>query len=470
MPRIPGITVLVRIERAAKSESGLEILSARKLPAPPYAIKEGAARKWTSPYDTTTWSTPLRPGESTYYRAYKASIVDEFRARKANGQSGPLATVRERAKECWLKVVQKEGGSGVEVEGASDAKLLKWLDERMDGPPGSFIVHADCTPYCAKEGFQVEIDCLHNMPGKAWHGKNPQLFSVMYCLASAEYSVARSFYDEDAKVKLTDRLGITKRHLWRSAWKHQAFDDGPFSLRVKYGEVEHDENLVLILDVRAVDQDAKKKGKFVATSVGWTALQIFFPHMGAAADAIREAAAREEEARAASGSSKKKKKKKRRHRGARGASPPGYVQNGTHQLPLFVGAPSLAILDAMEKKSFHAVVDDDQNAKKEARELSVMAKTKSSIVVKLWDSQLDPRGVDDERVKCTLDDFDKIEFRSELLKRGSKKTGWTINEAEVKKDAAAAPLSKVLPKGLDEDEYETKSRAAMKKFVEGGQS
>ena len=147
IPRIPGLTMLLRLQRAQKNDSGLELLPARKLAAPAYAVQEGASRKWTSPYDTVTFSAPLRPGETTYYRAYKAKLVDELRSRHAAGQTGGQASVRERAKECWQALAAKSGESQSDAESASDKQLLKWMDAKMEGSPQSFVIHADCTPY-----------------------------------------------------------------------------------------------------------------------------------------------------------------------------------------------------------------------------------------------------------------------------------------------------------------------------------
>jgi hypothetical protein len=312
--------------------------------------------------------------------------------------------------------------------------------------------------YAAKEGFQIEIDRLFQMPGATWTGKKPQLFSVMYCLAGADFSEASAFYDDDSKVKLTDRLGVVKRHVWKSPWKHQAFDDGPLSMRVKYGEVEHDPNLVLVLQVRSVVQD--KKGKFISTSIGWTALQIFFPLMGVAPEVVEEEEEAEESRKK---KTKKKKKKKKRRRGGAQSDLPGFVQNGTHQLPLFDGQPSLETLDKMETATFGAVVGKEQQKRGSACSL-VLSKTKSSIVVKLWDCQLDPVG-EDEREKSSLSNFDEILFASHLLKDGMGKRPWEFSMEKLEKESGA-PLSKILPKGIDSDAYEKKSRASMKKWVE----
>jgi hypothetical protein len=156
----------------------------------------------------------------------------------------------------------------------------------------------------------------------------------------------------------------------------------------------------------------------------------------------------------------KQERKRNRREQQQKLNLPGYVQNGTHQLPLFQGEPSLSVLERMECNTFNSVVTGDQSKRKEAQKIKLM-KSKSSIVVKLWDCQLDPRDGDDVRTKCSLDNFDEVQFRSGLLKSNASSSPWTVSMAEIDRESASNPLSSALPKGLDEDAYDTKARAAM---------
>jgi hypothetical protein len=182
--------------------------------------------------------------------------------------------------------------------------------------------------------------------------------------------------------------------------------------------------------------------------------------MGVAPEVVEEEEEAEESRKK---KTKKKKKKKKRRRGGAQSDLPGFVQNGTHQLPLFDGQPSLETLDKMETATFGAVVGKEQQKRGSACSL-VLSKTKSSIVVKLWDCQLDPVG-EDEREKSSLSNFDEILFASHLLKDGMGKRPWEFSMEKLEKESGA-PLSKILPKGIDSDAYEKKSRASMKKWVE----
>ena len=343
--RVPSATLLLRIVPAPKSPDGLAVLSEKDFGTPEEMMDAGLIQKM---------------------KDYKKGRYDSTRCLPSAAERKLYTARRDREEPVTRDAAlmakhpdEDEEEEGGRLEDKEDADLIEWIEERLSGRPSQFIEFSFVCKYQSEAGFKISIEQLHNLP--TGFGGSCALTKCIYCL-----SPPAPYYEDP---KLTEEVCFTTMHDWDSPQYSPKFLDGFHA----YRDVNYDENLIVIIDIKWVKE--KKGKKIVTDNLGWTVLQVF--------------------------------------------NEDGYVRSGYYQLPVFQGVITKNLIDEMQMETAWPLLAREMQTKKGRAKLL----TSCSCFVKLIDEQLDgnldlsEEQLDDSLVPRHL----KQKYAYDPIKRNSKK-------------------------------------------------
>ena len=340
LPAIPCTTLLVRIEKAQRAPGGYGVLSVKSpglKPEEREALRTPAPAYGQPAYDSTLCRpTPI---EQKIYSALKdfrrgflrvREVVQRLRMRyrfqdEGDGAAGDEDSYADAAESGAMLRARKEKEAVMKASANKSTEIF--VLKSMVKPAG--LLHSAFPPvnpfrmrrYIDEIGFFISIDGLDNMPNK-------NLPFVIYSL-----SPPASFYSLDKNLVFTEDVELTNKWELTSFLSRPRFGNGLHH----YRDVDYDEFMVAVLEVRLVDTRRSQKSSEVDSEAdidakafsefGWTFVPIF-----------------------ARGSNRETQ----------------FINAGAFRLPIFEGRVDRAVLDVLAKtrayrgSAFAAMVVDDK--------------------------------------------------------------------------------------------------------------
>jgi len=268
LERIPCATVLMRIEKAKKSPTGYglaSVFSSRLRPSQKDALITPAPNYGSKTYD----STRCKPDKNE--QLCYGNIPKKLSKTKIRDTA--------RALSRFYKFEDKMGDDDEKDNGSkkNERYFQKFVKKSLVKESGR--LHSDfpmINPYrmrrfIAEVGFSVSIDGLENL-----NIRNSELAIVIYSL-----SPPSPFYNEDPTLRIAEDVEFTTKWDMSSVTNKPRFETGWF----RFKEVEHSNELLLVIDVRALD--TRKSNSLDGASadeetceaclrpLGWGVLPIF---------------------------------------------------------------------------------------------------------------------------------------------------------------------------------------------------
>jgi len=325
LERIPCATVLMRIEKAKKSLTGYglaSVFSSRLRPSQKDALITPAPNYGSKTYD----STRCKPDKNE--QLCYGNIPKKLSKTKIRDTA--------RALSRFYKFEDEMGDDDEKDNGSkkNERYFQKFVKKSLVKESGR--LHSDfpmINPYrmrrfIAEVGFSVSIDGLENL-----NIRNSELAIVIYSL-----SPPSPFYNEDPTLRIAEDVEFTTKWDMSSVTNKPRFETGWF----RFKEVEHSNELLLVIDVRALD--TRKSNSLDGASadeetceaclrpLGWGVLPIFDR------DAQSEELLRESKV-------KFNLPDDREDDGKNNETSSAFVTAGNFQVPLFEGAVDRTTLD-----------------------------------------------------------------------------------------------------------------------------